>query len=155
MGMLFNSGPTLDILSKLNSYYGAGNIDSIRNTIGNYLNWPPGGAGGTYAFAQNLGLVPAQNAANWQTWLGLLEVHDNAKKGGAEKCVRTVGDAIHAGLDPTNNYQAIEFFAVPEDSGVSSHISVEAFPVIDSAGNKTLVINAYTLTHDKLARNAH
>lgn len=155
MGMLFNSSATLDILTKLNVYFGPANIGTIQNTRGNYQNWPPGGLGSTYPFAQGIGLVPAQNSGNWQAWLNLLEVHDNAKKGGAEKCVKTVGDAIYKGLDPANGYQAIEFFAVPEDAGTSTHISVESFDVIDTKGNKTLVINAYTLTFDKLAKTAH
>lgn len=154
MGMLFNSGPTLDILSKLNSYFGAANIGTVRGTKASYQNWPPNG--GTYNFLNGLNppLIPSSNPQNWKAWLGLLELHDNGKKGNSEKCVRTVGNAIYAGLND-NTYQAIEFFAVPEDSGKYNHISVEAFDVVDFAGNKTLVINAYTLTYDKLANTAH
>ena len=41
MGMLFNTPATLDILQKLNTFYGASNFNILRANAGHYSNWPP------------------------------------------------------------------------------------------------------------------
>ena len=154
MGMLFNTPATLDILQKLNTFYGASNFNSLRANAAHYSNWPP--SGGTHAFASTLGIVPSVGGLsqqNWRTWLGLLELHDNQRRAAGEKCVRTVGDAIHAALID-NAFHHVEFFAVPEPNGLN-HISVDVSNITDVNGSQTKIITVYTLTYDQLASTPH
>jgi hypothetical protein len=59
MGMLFNTEGTLDILQKLNDYFGSGNIDAHRGEAADFQNWPRAvAAGGTFKIASDKGLVP-------------------------------------------------------------------------------------------------
>jgi hypothetical protein len=150
MGMLFSTGPTLEILNMLNQHFGTTNINNIRGSKNNYLGWPLGN--GTFAFASGLGLVPSSHPGNWNKWLDLLDKHHNKKNSAnpAEICATTVGNAINDALN-NNNCTAIEFYAIPDNSG-DNHISVEAFNFSDGKNKITKVINVYTLTHDKLAK---
>jgi hypothetical protein len=140
----------LNLLGQLNTYFGVSNINYIRNTMANYQGWPL--ANGTYAFAGTVGISISSSSGdtNWRKWLKHLDNHVNAKATIAgELCATTVGNAISKGLDMNNGYQAIEFFAIP-DKGSTHHISVETVDITDVNKNKTLIINIYTVTFDKL-----
>jgi hypothetical protein len=156
MGMLFNTDGTIRILAMANNAFKRGTFKRLQNnppsTLIHDLQNLGSGATGIYVKVCTQLFIDDYDdtvSTNWQTFLNLLDTTNQPTT--TSTISSLIGTEIALALQnkaPYKTVKAIEFFAVPFTS--LQLMVLPPFPVISTAGEKTMIITIQTGTVDAL-----